>query len=88
LRRLYVIVLGLGGAALLIAIPLWHVTRWDSTGCQIHNTYPCDPRPHLPYGTVATGLTLFGIGAVLIPAMIILGAGLVALTRRVRALDA
>jgi len=59
--------LGLAIAALLIAIPLWHVTRSDSSGCQIHDTYPCDPRLYLPFGAVAAGLTLFGIFSVLVP---------------------
>ena len=87
MRRLYAIGLGIGVAALLIAIPLWHVTRSDSSACQIHNTYPCDPRQYLPYGTVAVGLTVFGIMAVLTTVAVIIGLGLVALARQVRAQD-
>ena len=88
MRRLFAILFGLGAAAILIAVPLWDITRWDGAACQIHRTYPCDPREYLPFGAVATGLTLFGIFAVLIPVMIVLGVGFVALARRVRALDA
>ena len=87
MRRLFAILFGLGAAAILIAVPLWDITRWDGTACQIHRTYPCDPREYLPFGAVATGLTLFGIFAVLIPVMIVLGVGFVAQARRVRALD-
>jgi hypothetical protein len=88
MRRFCVTPLGLGVAALLIALPLWHVTRLDWAACQIHNTYPCDPREYLPFGAVAAGLTLFGIFAVLVPVTIVFGIGFVALARRVRALDA
>src|SRR5438552_18359790 len=51
MRRFCVTVLGLGVAALLIALPLWHVTRLDWAACQIHNTNPCDPREYLPPGS-------------------------------------
>ena len=87
MRRPFAILFGLGAAAILIAVPLWEITRWDGTACQIHRTYPCDPREYLPFGAVATGLTLFGIFAVLIPVVIVLGIGFVALARRLRALD-
>ena len=84
MRRLSTTLIGLGLAAALISIPLWHVTRWDSSGCQIHHTSPCDPREYLPFGNVAFGLTLFGIFAVIIGLLIVLGAFM----GRVRALDA
>ena len=61
MRRLSTTLIGLGLAAALISIPLWHVTRSDASGCHIHHTSPCDPREYLPFGNVAFGLTPFGI---------------------------
>jgi Zn-dependent protease len=82
MRRLYTTLIGLGLAAALISVPLWHVTRWDASGCQIH--HPCDPRESLPFGSIALGLTLFGIFAVVVGVVIVLGA----FVAHVRALDA
>jgi len=88
MRRFCATLLGLGLVAVFIAIPLWHVTRWDSSGCQIHNTYPCDGREYLPYGSVAGGLIYFGIFALVLVLAIVLVSGFAALIRRVRALEA
>ena len=88
MRRFCVTVLGLGVAALLIALPLWHVTRLDWAACQIHNTYPCDPREVLPYGTLAAVLTYLGMLAVLVVLAIIIVFGFVAFMRRVLAAEA
>jgi hypothetical protein len=88
MRRLWAALLGLGVAALLIAIPFWHVTREDSSGCVAHRTYPCDPREVLPLGTLAAGLTYFGIFAivaVLVVALVFVSA---ALMSRIRASEA
>jgi len=84
MRRLVMALLGLGLAAILIAIPLWHITRSDSSGCVIHNTYPCDPRQYLPFGGIAFALTVFGILSVVAVLAIVLYIGL----GRVRAIDA
>jgi len=87
MRRLCAI-LGFGVVAVSIALPLWHVTRLDSSGCVIHHTYPCDPREILPYGTLAAVLTYLGMLAILAVLAIIIVFGFVALMRRVLASEA
>ena len=80
MRRLCLALLGSGLASILVAVPLWHVIRWDTSGCG----RPCDPGERLPFAGIAIGLTLFGIVAVLLGLAIVLG-GFIAW---VRALDA
>ena len=82
MRRLRTTLIGLGLAAAMMSVPLWHITRIDVAGCQIQ--HPCDPHEYLPFGDVALGLTLFGIFAVVIGVALVLGA----LIARARALDA
>jgi hypothetical protein len=60
-----------GAAALLAAWPLWHVVRPDTSGCDWRG--PCDPSLHLPFGPVATALTVGG-GLALLIAMTLLAA--------------
>jgi len=88
MRRLCTVLFGSGVAAVSIALPLWHVTRWDSSGCVVHHTYPCDPREVVPYGTVAAVLTYLGMLAILVVLAIIIVFGFVALMRRVLASEA
>ena len=64
MRRAWVVLLALGIASILVAIPLWHITRQDTSGCQ--SGVPCDPRLLLPYGGPATVLTLFGVGTLFV----------------------
>lgn len=52
-----------GGAALLASWPLWHFTRADVSGCR--SGVPCDPGLYLPFGSVALGLTIAGVLALL-----------------------
>jgi len=85
MRRVCAVLFGFGVAAVSIALPLWHVTRWDSSGCVVHHTYPCDPREILPYGTLAAVLTYLGIFAILAVLAIIIVLGLVALMRHAHA---
>lgn len=88
MRRPCAILFGFGVAAVSIALPLWHITRLDSSGCVVHHTYPCDPREILPYGTLAAVLTYLGMLAILAVLAIIIVFGFVALMRRVRASEA
>ena len=88
MRRLCASLFGFGLAAVSIALPLWHVTRWDSSGCVVRHTYPCDPREVLPYGTLAAVLTYLGMLAIIVVLAIIIVFGFVALMRRVLAAEA
>ena len=85
MRRLCAVLFGFGVAAVSIALPLWHVTREDSSGCVVHHTYPCDPREVLPYGTLSAVLTYLGIFAILAVLAIIVVFGFAALMRGVLA---
>jgi predicted nucleic acid-binding protein len=67
MRRMVGVLLVFGAASISAAIPLWHITRQDASGCQ---TYPCDPLVFLPYGNLAAELTLLGI-VVILPALVI-----------------
>jgi hypothetical protein len=53
-----------GGASLLAAWPLWHVTRFDTTGCR--SGIPCDPHARLPFAPEAAVLTFVGLVAILV----------------------
>ena len=53
-----------GIVALLAAWLLWHITRADASGCAPRP--PCDPGSYLPFGSLATGLTIAGMLALLV----------------------
>lgn len=57
MRRVILWLVLVGGAALLASWPLWHVVRPDSSRCV---SGPCDPRLLLPFGPLATVLTIAG----------------------------
>lgn len=56
-----------GVVAFLVAWPLWHITRTDTSGCR--SGVPCDPALYLPFGSLAFGLTIAGLLALLVVAM-------------------
>jgi hypothetical protein len=67
-RRIILWLVLVGGAALLVSWPLWHVVRPDSSGC---GAGPCDPRLILPFGSLATALTFVGGVALTIAVMLV-----------------
>jgi hypothetical protein len=56
-----------GVCALLAAWPLFHVTRVDRSGCRTGMI--CEPTPHLPFGSLAVGLTFAGLLALMVVAV-------------------
>jgi predicted Kef-type K+ transport protein len=52
-----------GTLALLIAWPLWHAVRPDTSGCSSAKV-PCDPREYLPFASAALALTVAGTVAI------------------------
>lgn len=74
MRRVIAWLVVVGAGLLLIAWPLWHVTRPDTSGCG--SGVPCDPSLYLPFGSIALVLTLVGgssvlVGAVLLAAVVL-----------------
>lgn len=63
MRRVTLWLVLVGSAALLASWPLWHITRADVSGCG--SGVPCDPGLYLPFGSVALGLTIAGLLALL-----------------------
>jgi Sec-independent protein secretion pathway component TatC len=82
--RVSVALVALGTILLLLALPLWNFTRWDSSGCEAHQAFPCDPRIYSPFAPLALGLAVTGIAAFVAVIIILLALGF----RCVRALDA
>jgi hypothetical protein len=75
-----------GIVALLVAWPLWLITRTDTSGCR--SGVPCDPALNLPFGSLAFGLTIAGLLVLLIVAMWLVAIGVSRVIRhdaRVRA---
>ena len=70
MRRAMAWVAGVGVASLLLAIPLWHVERADTSGCAAG--VPCDPRISLPYANLAAAFTVVGTVAIVATAILLL----------------
>ena len=81
MRRASLILFGLAAGLFLIALPLSHVTRMDSSGCR--GGTPCDPAIYLPFGDLALGLSIVAVAGV----VVLVAVGVVATLKRVHAWD-
>ena len=89
MRRAFLALLGVGIALILLALPLWRVTRTarcsgSGVSERAPSGVPCDPRLYLPFGDLALGITVVGLFAILTA----LGVVAVWIIGRARALDA
>jgi hypothetical protein len=82
--RASAVLIAIGATLILLAIPLWNVTRSDSFGCVAQQTHPCDLKTYTPFAPLAVVLALVGVAAFMAVLVVLLAVGF----RRVRALDA
>jgi len=82
--RVLAALVAIGATLVLLAIPLWNVTRFDSSLCAQQKSPVCHPRTYARFAPLAFGVAVIGIAALMAVLVIVLVAGF----RRVRALDA
>ena len=82
--RAAAVLIAIGATLILLAIPLWNVTRFDYSICDQQKSPVCHPGEYAPFAPLAFGVAVIGIAAIMAVLVIVLVAGF----RRVRALDA